>query len=286
MEKLFRVYSKKDVLESNSVYFNDVEFAWFAVDRIKHVVPYNNGIKNYDKGLKGIKYTEKTLDELFTKDEADKLCKYLENKFDMQCQMKEVEIPIENDRIGLEELASEAGIKCCLLSNKNGYNLPFNVSGYCDLRDLNSVRIPLPMHKIRKLYRIDDLIIYELHEGGFGWADFGAWREHDSWGRFYIYMHHGECVVENNLLHFDRERSKEIKIRNKTFDEIYQYIDTIPKWDKTDYYVEIDSVGVTFNGANELINSLKYCNENKQVPREEATKIINQSKLVGKYGNS
>jgi len=203
----------------------------------------------------------------------------------MECEIKAAETPIENDKIGLEALATEARIQCCSLYSSRNYKLSFNVKGYCDLRDLETVKFPLPMHKIKKIYCIEDLIIYELDEGGFRWAEFGAWREQDSWGRFYIYMQDGKCEVENNLLYFDREGSKEIKIKNKTFDEIYQYIDTLKKWNKTDYYVEIDSMNMIFNGIDEAINSMQYCHSDKRVPRKEAIKIINQSKLAGKYGN-
>jgi hypothetical protein len=114
----------------------DVTLSWFVVDRSSPVVTYTEAIAGYDAIDKDYRFlAEGAVDEYFTFEEAQALVEYLtrEHPGDGH-EISRVSLPIEENIMGIGAIPVGGPQGFLMLSKREGWNLPFQVYGYYDLR--------------------------------------------------------------------------------------------------------------------------------------------------------
>jgi len=120
----------------------DVCIQWFMVDRDVPVGPYAELIEDYEhldteeKGWGLRQYAEDCVNELFTAEEADALLAYLDQHHptDSTHYLSSAKLPIERGVVGVGALAVGGPTDFLMLSERDSWNLAFEVWGYYDLR--------------------------------------------------------------------------------------------------------------------------------------------------------
>jgi hypothetical protein len=151
--KLYHVTSSDCILPYEGKDYDGVTIKWFVYDRKKPVIPYEIGIQDYveepsddeellyeedeidlsseENGI-GKTYAQEALDELFTREEADMLQKYLIKK-GMKCEIEERELPLSSITCGYLGFYDAAGVSMegiVEIYSEPEYNLPFKVKGF------------------------------------------------------------------------------------------------------------------------------------------------------------
>jgi len=291
MQKLYYAYSIVDNFKYRNCCFNNLTITWFVCDRKKSLIPYEIGIKNYDKNDEEIGYSEGALDELFSKKEAMMLKKYLKDNYGVDTKIKEEDLPLDNNLMGFDEIPFGGGVDCILIDENEKYNLPFKVNGYFDIRDitpnhilekkiidLKSLIFKNKIDKLKNCYRLGNtLVIGEFDNEEYYWYEIVANRESDYNSRFKMFKNEGKCELVLNLLivELDSQFSNG-EIADKTFEEIYECIDSLPIWNKSEYYIEVEEL----DDKDDLINSLYNSVSNKKIAKNKAMKILKRNEYI------
>jgi hypothetical protein len=133
MTNLFRVTTTVKEYSGH----RNVEFVWLVEKRKDPPVPYAQAIRDYDPNDERVDYTQAAIDELFTRDEAEALKAYLDKQHGNEgvTEIKQYnDIPIGMNIAGLSSMPSGGGPDYYMLWKEPEYSLPFQVSGYFDLR--------------------------------------------------------------------------------------------------------------------------------------------------------
>jgi hypothetical protein len=114
----------------------DVQFAWFRMDREIPLVPYAEGIREYDPNDRYAVYAEMTLGELFSREEAEALVAYLDRIHGHEGlnRIKTRELPLPNSTLNVSAMPIGGGPDYYHLWKEPKYDLPFKVEGFFDLR--------------------------------------------------------------------------------------------------------------------------------------------------------
>lgn len=115
-----------------------VRLNWIHVGRKRPPAPYRRLISNYDSVDKRlVPYFEECVKELFTTDEAKALETYLKENHGILVKINEESLPVSGLFIPLpyKEIPPASGRGFYDLSAEKGYNLPFKVWAYYDLRN-------------------------------------------------------------------------------------------------------------------------------------------------------
>jgi len=150
--RLFSAWS----IVNNFIGYDEVVFNWFYAEREKHLAAYKELIANYHHLDEVIKpYMEDYVNELFTEEEIKALRAYLSKRSPagrhFRCkghyQTQQIELfvaemplpirePARDKNIILRNATHSGGLQDkYIFSNEDGYDLPFKVYAYHDLRD-------------------------------------------------------------------------------------------------------------------------------------------------------
>ena len=96
IDKLYLLRSVAPEITHRKDVYPNVKICWLVQDRIKPVVPYKQGIKNYRSITKDMEiYAQETLNELFLPDEAIAFAAYLLAQHNQATIFEPVAFPIE-----------------------------------------------------------------------------------------------------------------------------------------------------------------------------------------------
>ena len=137
---LYQVFGGVTVFEG----FKYVVIRYFVCER-PGASPYNGRyaevILDYDNS-KGKPNAEGLIDELFTLDEAERFIAWFKKQWPeigAELKLKQVELPVSNNFIGVSDLPVGRWEGFVDIDRDEGYNLPFEVCGYYNLRDRETV---------------------------------------------------------------------------------------------------------------------------------------------------
>jgi len=130
MTNLYRAHSIIRDFQYADCVFYDVSVVWCVTERETPVIPYENGINNYNQ--KGdTTYEETALNEHFTYREALALCTFLFEEKKIECRVEEAELPICKYCVRCYHLNKGYDAEGCIdLHERPGYDLPIKVTGY------------------------------------------------------------------------------------------------------------------------------------------------------------
>ena len=130
MEKLFHVYSIANNFFHNNKYYENVNIAWFVVEREMPPVPFEDAIINYSElsDMNRI-YPEEFIKEQFSEEESKLLIQYLSSRKDFKTQAEEIELPVSENSKGCKSVLAGGGFGFLQLHREEAYNLPFKVEG-------------------------------------------------------------------------------------------------------------------------------------------------------------
>jgi hypothetical protein len=119
-----------------------------------------------------------------------------------------------------------------------------------------------------KRYSLYGFIIVES-EKGLGWIQhIGDWFEREEMmyitGNAFIFK-------EYDVLLLGRSRVMKVDKEMKTFDDVERYLESLPKWDKTKYYVKL---------ADIELDSLIECETGNVVYSEKNPEILKSLRLI------
>ena len=129
-----RLYSVSSVIDDwpyKEDRYVGVVVQWLVVDRQEPVAPYEKCIENYNPSDP---YQKGLLDECFTLTEATALAEHLKKHHDTNCKLVEVKLPMPGGDIPLSYVTVGGGCDLHMLNKEDGYELPFAVYGYFDIR--------------------------------------------------------------------------------------------------------------------------------------------------------
>ena len=117
--------------------YNDVEVSWNIIRDSERTleVNYKNLIKDYKPRNTNSIYPESYIQELFTFDEAIVLVKFLVKVYGVKSTIYEINLPIENNRMGDCSMSVGGDSGCIQLSKEPKYNLAFKVEGFFHLQE-------------------------------------------------------------------------------------------------------------------------------------------------------
>jgi hypothetical protein len=127
VDKLYRVRSTKDEFKGH----RDVGITWIAM-RDDPPLPYAKAIKGLSANVEAANLpAQRAVDELFTREEAEKWVDYLRKHFDYQStEIVPVSLPLDKNTEGL---SYPHGGENLLRPVKEGDPFPFEVCGYYTL---------------------------------------------------------------------------------------------------------------------------------------------------------
>lgn len=104
---------------------------WFVHERKTPVFPYHLVIKDYRKGKDKMHlYPEDAINELFTEKEINAFSMYLQKAYQLDCEINEVELPIEFNRMGHVGIPIDSITDWYQIHLEDTYYLPFKVNGF------------------------------------------------------------------------------------------------------------------------------------------------------------
>ncbi len=128
--RLYRVYSVVNNFPYRSVYYDNLRISWFMVGRKEPQVPFEEVIVDYEKlSLAAKVHPENFIKELFTREEAQLLKRYLDSPGKFNATVEVCELPVNDHAMGYHDFPPGPGIDFFILSDKENYNLPFRVEG-------------------------------------------------------------------------------------------------------------------------------------------------------------
>jgi hypothetical protein len=134
-EKIMELYRVTTLVKKYNGCKN-VAFDWFRCER-RTPRSYANLIENYDPSAAHAAYAESCIDEMFELDEAQALKHYIDQNYGEDkgiTTIEKVELPIPNNMMAAGAIPVGGGQDFYRLDKAPGYNLPFKVWAYFDLR--------------------------------------------------------------------------------------------------------------------------------------------------------
>lgn len=127
---LYHVYSVVNNFPYHSVYYDNLKINWFVVGREEPQVPFEEAIVNYAKlSLSAKVHPENFIKELFTREEAELLKRYLDSAERVSATIEACGLPVSEHAKGHRDFPPAPGMDFFILSDKENYNLPFKVEG-------------------------------------------------------------------------------------------------------------------------------------------------------------
>jgi hypothetical protein len=132
--RLYRAYSVVNGYHADDGHVCDgVRVGWFVFDRRGPLAPYEGLVAGYagrDACL------ESVADELFTRDQVERLRRHLRTRHGVALHAQEVALPVRGLRVGLSGVAprEDHGEEDWLLFDEAGYALPFLAMAFVELR--------------------------------------------------------------------------------------------------------------------------------------------------------
>ncbi|MEN8152845.1 MAG: hypothetical protein ABFR75_02385 [Acidobacteriota bacterium] len=155
MEKLFRVYSIMNGVSYENIFYDNVVFNWFIIERESFPFKFEQLIINYDNLEKGKKKSAKDyISEQFTNEESRIFKDMLDKKSSGITKIVEVKLPVSDNSRGYNSLEIEQGKGFSDLYKKDSYDLPFKVRGFFNINDADKRIIgddnPTVISRVRK----------------------------------------------------------------------------------------------------------------------------------------
>jgi hypothetical protein len=85
-------------------------------------------------------YEQDYVEELFTREEADQLAEYLRTAHDTDVSIEPISTPVPGNIMGVGAIAVGGPCDFYMLSDEDGYSLPFKAWGYYSIEPLDVVR--------------------------------------------------------------------------------------------------------------------------------------------------
>lgn len=143
--RLYRTYSVGNLTRGEEV-FHDVRFNWYCLEREQPVVPYEQLIADYERLDETLRRgLEKDVNKYFTEPEASALSEYLSEKYGLELQSEEIELPLK-ERGSFFEEGDSVIYDFLELAEREDYSLPFRVWGYYTIN--NSLSSPSLQHGV------------------------------------------------------------------------------------------------------------------------------------------
>ncbi|KPJ83368.1 MAG: hypothetical protein AMS17_17640 [Spirochaetes bacterium DG_61] len=121
---------------------------------------------------------------------------------------------------------------------------------------------------MEKRYSLYGFIIFESVKG-LGWIQHvGDWYDR---GEMIYIAGNAFIFKEYDVLLLGRSRVMKVDKKMKTFEDVERYLDSLPKWDKTKYYVKL---------ADIELDSLIECKTGKVVYSEKNPEILKSLRLI------
>src|SRR5262249_53069985 len=138
----------------------DVHLDWFMEGRKGPIASYAEMIAGYDPSSEHACYPEGCVDGLFTADESDQLLRYLNEHHGGDAHLiKPAKLPISMNQIGFGAIPVGGAQDYYMLYKEDGYDLPFKIMGYYDLRHYDPV--PGQEEARRRAFARSRLMIHE-----------------------------------------------------------------------------------------------------------------------------
>lgn len=135
MNKIFSVNSLVKNFQYQGKYYEEIKINWFVLERKIPLVPYAEAIQDYTQlDEKERAFPEEYLNELFSREEADALKKYLDRQPNTTTHIEKIELPVMPNVSGCRRLAAGSGNDFLALHKGKNYPLPFKVEGYFSVR--------------------------------------------------------------------------------------------------------------------------------------------------------
>lgn len=135
MSELYSVHSLVRGFSYQGQPFEEVKVSWFVVGRRAPLAPYEQVIQEYDRlDAKDRVFPEEYVDELFSRQEAEALKRYLDRRPEVTTFIEPVELPAMANASGCRRLPRGGGGDFIGLFKEKGYALPFQVEGYFSVR--------------------------------------------------------------------------------------------------------------------------------------------------------
>jgi hypothetical protein len=171
MKQLFTLSALVDDFKG----YDQVPFFFFVTKRKETLPPYDRLIKDYDPIDPSVEYGKGYVNEMFTLEEATQACEYLKKTYGTEATIEAYNLPTEAMNFiptGAIPVGGPTGM--IFLDKLDGYNLPFDIWAYYDLR---SAQEPSLRHKrltfeasnqqiISLAYAIKELLTPLIESGG------------------------------------------------------------------------------------------------------------------------
>lgn len=134
MQRLFRVSSIINNVTYEMRTYDRVVFHWFVADREDSDLRYEDTIINYSKlSGKEKKNAERSIQELFSEEDASLLKSELDRKSSIITTIEEVKLPIPDHIQPYGTISVEKGKGFSDLSAHKSYEFPFKVKGFFNI---------------------------------------------------------------------------------------------------------------------------------------------------------
>lgn len=157
---LYRLTSTIDVWQHRGGRYADVEIEWFVHDRA--TVPDYSALLDRPLPEGPYSYEQGLVDDLFTREEADQFAAYLKSRHGDSVVLQEVPVPVATRSphgVGLIGISAVPVGGCTdfhMLSDEDGYDLPFKVWGWYTVEDAKLVETRVCSHECSHHPRVDE----------------------------------------------------------------------------------------------------------------------------------